>query len=72
MIAYTAWDSLQAIAQLYDADLVMCPGQRLKLTMRRDRSISCEAMRRFGRRLRAGLAVLRAPSNGRGAEEPLA
>jgi hypothetical protein len=72
MIAYTAWDSLQAIAQQYDADLVMGPGQRLRLTMRQDRSISCEAMRRFGRRLRAGLAVLRVPSEGRVAEEPFA
>ncbi len=35
MIAYTAWDSLQAIAQQYDADLVLAPGERLGLTRRR-------------------------------------
>ena len=62
MIAYTAWDSLQAIAQQYDADLVIGPGQGLGLTMRRDRSIQPETIRRFGRRLRAELAVLRATS----------
>ena len=29
MIAYTAWDSLQAIAQQVDADLVLPPGNAL-------------------------------------------
>jgi hypothetical protein len=72
MIAYTAWDSLQAIAQQYDADLVIDPEQRLRLVMRRDRSIQPEAMRRLGKRLRAGLAGLHAPSEGRASQEPLA
>src|SRR5215218_591677 len=38
MIAYTAWDSLQTIAQQYDADLVLVPGERLGLMRRRDQS----------------------------------
>jgi hypothetical protein len=71
MIAYTAWDSLQAIAQQYDADLVIGPEQGLGLTMRRDRSFKPEAMRRFGKRLRAELAVLWAPAEGRVSEEPV-
>ncbi len=71
MIAYTAWDSLQAIAQQYDADLVIGPEQRLGLTMRRDRPTQSEAMRRLGERLRAGLAGLRGLSEGRASEEPL-
>ena len=58
MIAYTAWDSLQAIAQQYDADLVLAPGERLGLAGRRARSIAPAAVRRLGKRLRAGLAVL--------------
>ncbi len=56
MIAYTAWDSLQAIAQQYDADLVLTPGERLGLTRRRDRSVPRATMRRLGKRLRSGLA----------------
>ncbi len=55
MIAYTAWDSLQAIAQQYDADLVLTPGERLGLTRRRDRSVPHATMRRLGKRLRSGL-----------------
>ena len=72
MFAYTAWDSLQAIAEQYDADLAIGPEQRLGLTMRRDRSIQPEAMRRLGERLRTELAGLRAPWEGRVSEEPLA
>jgi 2-hydroxychromene-2-carboxylate isomerase len=72
MIAYTAWDSLQAIAQQYDADLVIGPEQGLGLTLRRDRSIQPEAMRRLDERFRTELAGLLAPAEGRVSEEPLA
>jgi 2-hydroxychromene-2-carboxylate isomerase len=65
MIAYTAWDSLQAIAQQYDADLVLAPGDRLRLTRRRDQFAPRATMQRLGKRLRAGLAVLQAPSGRR-------
>ena len=67
VIAYTAWDSLQAIAQQYDADLVLAPGERLGLTRRRDRSVPHATLRRLGKRLRAGLAGLQGqiPSEGR-------
>jgi hypothetical protein len=71
MIAYTAWDSLQAIAQQYDADLVIGPGQHLGLTMRRARCVHPKAIRRFARRLRAELAILGTRSQGRVSEEPL-
>ena len=66
MIAYTAWDSLQAIAQQYDADLVLAPGERLRLTRRRDQSAPRATVHRLGKRLRAGLAALhvQAPSGG--------
>ena len=72
MFAYTAWDSLQAIAEQYDADLVIGPEQGLGLTLRRVRSIQPEAMRCLGERLRTELAGLRAPVEGRVSEEPLA
>ena len=67
MIAYTAWDSLRAIAQQYDADLVLAPGERLGLTRRPDRSVPGATLRRLGKRLRAGLAGLHVhvPSGGR-------
>jgi hypothetical protein len=65
MIAYTAWDSLQAIAQQYDADLVLAPGERLRLTRRRDRSAARATVHRLGKHLRSGLAVLQAPSGRR-------
>jgi hypothetical protein len=58
MIAYTAWDSLQAIAQQYDADLVLAPGERLRLARRRDRSAARATVHRLGKQLRAGLAEL--------------
>jgi 2-hydroxychromene-2-carboxylate isomerase len=61
MIAYTAWDSLQAIAQEYDADLVLAPGERLGLTRRRDQSAPRATVHRLGERLRTGLAALQAP-----------
>jgi 2-hydroxychromene-2-carboxylate isomerase len=65
MIAYTAWDSLQAIAQRYDADLVLTPGECLGLMRRRNQFVSCATMHRLGMRLRTGLAALQAPSGRR-------
>jgi hypothetical protein len=65
MIAYTAWDSLRVIAQQYDADLVLTPGERLGLTKRRDQSMPRATLRRLGQRLRAGLAVGQAPAGSR-------
>jgi hypothetical protein len=62
MIAYTAWDSLQAIAQQVDADLILTPGERLGLSRRRDRCVPGATVRRLGERLRAGLAVKQAPA----------
>jgi hypothetical protein len=64
MIAYTAWDSLQAIAQQYDADLVLAPGERLRLSRRRDQSAARATVHYLGKRLRAGLSVLQSPSGG--------
>jgi 2-hydroxychromene-2-carboxylate isomerase len=58
MIAYTAWDSLQALAQQYDADLVIVPGERIGLTRRRNPYIPRATVRRLGARLRAGLSLL--------------
>jgi hypothetical protein len=76
MIAYTAWDSLQALAQEYDADLVMAPGERIGLRGRRNHSVPHASMFHLGERLRAGLALLQvqvqAPSGGRVSEEPIA
>jgi 2-hydroxychromene-2-carboxylate isomerase len=67
MIAYTAWDSLQAIAQQYDADLVLASGERLGMARRRGQSVPRATLRRLGKRLRAGLAGLHVhvPSGGR-------
>ena len=62
MIAYTAWDSLQALAQQYDADLVIAPGERLALRRHRDQCAPRGTMRRLGERLRAGLSVLHVQS----------
>ena len=76
MIAYTAWDSLQAIAQQYDADLVMAPGEPIKLGSRRTHSAPRASMFRLGERLRAGLALPhvheQAPLGRRVSEEPIA
>src|SRR5687767_15727491 len=65
MIAYTAWDSLQAIAQQYDADLVLAPGERLGLSRRRVQPAAPATVHHLGKHLRAGLAVLQAPSGRR-------
>ena len=62
MIAYTAWDSLQAIAQQFDTDLVLAPGERLGLSKRRDQSVPRATVRRLAKRLRTGLTTLQAPS----------
>jgi hypothetical protein len=62
MIAYTAWDSLQAIAQQYDADLMLAPGERLRLTRRRNQPVARATVHHLGKRLRAGLSVLQSPS----------
>ena len=64
MIAYTAWDSLQAIAQQYDADLVLAPGERLRLSRRRDQSAARATVHCLGKRLRAGLSVLQSTGAG--------
>jgi hypothetical protein len=74
MIAYTAWDSLQALAQQYDADLVIAPGERLGLTRRRNRYIPRATVRRLGERLRAGLALPQVEATPRRpvSEEPIA
>jgi len=68
MIAYTAWDSLQALAQQYDADLVVAPGERLGLRKRRNHSVPRVGVHGIGERLRAGLSLLRT-SSGRGVSE---
>ena len=74
MIAYTAWDSLQALAQQYDADLVIVPGERIGLTRRRDPYIPPITVRRLGARLRAGLSMLhvQTPPRRHLPEEPIA
>ena len=76
MIAYTAWDSLQAIAQQYDADLVMVPGEPSELGSRRNYSAPHVSVRHLGERLRAGLALPQvheqAPLGRRVSEEPIA
>jgi hypothetical protein len=74
MIAYTAWDSLQALAQEYDADLVIAPGERIGLRNRRNQSVARASVRRLGERLRAGLSVLhvQAPAGRHVSEEPIA
>jgi len=74
MIAYTAWDSLQALAQQYDADLVIAPGDRLGLTERRTRYIPRASVLRLGERLRVGLSLLQVQASPmrRVSEEPIA
>ena len=73
---YTAWNSLQVLAQQYDADLVIAPGERIGLRMRPSHSVPRASMRSFGERLRAGLALpqvrVQASSERRVSEEPVA
>jgi hypothetical protein len=75
MIAYTAWDSLQALAQQYDADLVIAPGERLGLKRRPNPSVPRASMRSLAERLRSGLSApqvhVQAPSGRRVSEEPI-
>lgn len=54
MIAYTAWDSLQAIARQYDADLSLVPGEHTTMAPRCEGSRAIATMRHFIRRLSAG------------------
>ena len=68
MIAYTAWDSLQALAQQYDANLAIAPGERLGLRKRRNYSAPRAGVLSIGERLRAGLSLLQT-SSGRGVSE---
>lgn len=62
MFAYTAWDSLQAIAQQYDADLVSVPDGRIALAPRGYRPVSCATVRGIARRLRDSFANLQSTS----------
>ena len=76
MIAYTAWDSLQALSQQYDTDLVIVPGERIGLRTRRNHVVSRAGMRSLGKRLRAGLSVqqvhVQAPAGRHVSQEPVA
>src|SRR4051794_33869444 len=74
MIAYTAWDSLQAFAQQYDANLVIAPGERIGLRMRPNHFVPRASKRGLGERLRAGIALLQVqvPSERRVGENPIA
>ena len=65
MFAYTAWDSLQAIAHLYDADLVSVPDEPIALAPRASRPVACATVRGFARRLRARLTNLQFTSGRR-------
>ena len=58
MIAYTAWDSLQKIAQQFDADLSVKSGTQIALTPHRDRFVKSVPVRRLGDLARRGLALL--------------
>ena len=53
MIAYTAWDSLQAIARQYDADPTLVPGERIAMAPRRERSRALATVRHFIKHLGA-------------------
>ena len=66
MIAYTAWDSLQAIARHYDAALRLDPGTRLTLAPYWERSVCSAAARRLAERARRGLVMLQTASASRG------
>ena len=65
MIAYTAWDSLQAIARQYDADLSLDAEARIALSPHRDRFDSSAPARRLAERARRGLAMLQAATGSR-------
>ena len=59
MIAYTAWDSVQAIARQFDASLDLAPAEHLVLGRSRQRFVSSASVRRVAARLRAGFAGFR-------------
>ena len=65
MIAYTAWDSLRAIAQQYDADLRLDAEARIALSPHRVRFVSPAPARRLVERARRGLAMLQAATGSR-------
>ena len=53
MIAYTAWDSLQAIAREYGADLALVPGEQRAMAPQRERAGTLLALRNLYGRLRS-------------------
>jgi hypothetical protein len=61
MIAYTAWDSLRAIAREYDADLTLDTGGDLVLAQRWERCSAVIAVRRLTSQVRYGLTAFGAP-----------
>ena len=65
MIAYTAWDSLQAIAQQYDADLRLDAGTHVALAPRRDRFVRSVPMRRLTERARRSFTMFQSDSESR-------
>ena len=66
MIAYTAWDSLQAIARHYDADLSLDAESRLALAPHWNRILGSAPARHLAERARRGLTVLQVASASRG------
>ena len=59
MIAYTAWDSLRAIAREYDADLTHDARGDLVMAQRWERCSAMIAVRRFTSQVRESLAAFR-------------
>ena len=65
MIAYTAWDSLLAIAQQYDADLSFDADARISLKPYWDRIVRSAPVRGLNERSRRRLTTLQVPSGSR-------
>jgi len=65
MFTYTAWDSLQAIARQFDADIVSVPDEAIALAPRESRPVACATVRGIARRLRSGLMNLQVTSRRR-------
>jgi hypothetical protein len=63
MIAYTAWDSLQAIAREYNADLSLDAGTRLALVPHWQRLVRSAPVRGLNEWSRRRLTALQ-PSSG--------
>jgi hypothetical protein len=59
MIAYTAWDSLRAIAREYDADLTLDARGDTVMAPRWERWSPAIAVRRLSNQVRAGLSSFR-------------